>query len=215
MRFIKPFKNLNIFHIIFDSQFDITTTLMRIQEFYESSADNIRDKYFTLEKLIHEYTMKNGKFDYFTKWSGFNFPKLNIVNWLKVFNADISEKERKFIDFLSDNIVIDNDTDYYIIATYRDEDISHEIAHALYYLDNEYKESMDELISNIDTTIYEAAYNILSLDSYCDNVIHDEIQAYFSTTCIRDLRKYISPKLSKKMVDKFKKVYDNSICKYE
>lgn len=209
MQFNIPYPNVNIFHIVFENQFIITSTLMRIQEFYESNIAQIKDNYFTLEYLIHEYTIQNGgNFNYFTKWSGFNFPKENIKKFVNKFKGNISEKELGFINFLSDNLPEDID-DYYIIATYREEDISHELAHAYYYLNEDYRNTMDELCQDLSPVLYESIYEQLYNDGYCDMVMSDEIQAYLATSPQKELNSYMGIKISKHIVNKFRKVFKN------
>ena len=209
MIFEKPFTELNIYHIIFDSQFIVTSTLMKIQKFYESNIPKIRNHYFTLESLIHEYTLENGgNFNYFTKWSGFNFPKKNLSKFMIKFQGNISEKELAFINFLSDNIP-ENQDDYYIIATYRSEDVSHEIAHAAYYLDNDYRDKMDELCQNLNPELYEAIYEQLYNDGYCGEVIYDEIQTYLSTSSTTELNAYLGINVPNNIIKNFRRVFKN------
>jgi hypothetical protein len=188
---------------------------MRIQEFYESNLNTIRDNYFTLETLIHEYALKNdGKFDYFTKWSGFNFPKKVLRQWMIKFQGNISEKELAFINFLADNIPPGTE-DYYIIATWRDDDIKHEIAHALYYLDSDYKEQMENLNEDLDEYFYEAIYEQLYNDNYCEEVIQDEIQAYIATSDKVELKIYLGIKFEQEIIDKYVEVFNKKIESYE
>ena len=60
------------------------------------------------------------------------------------------------------------------------DDLNHEIAHGLYYLNKKYKKEMDSLI-NPRTNFYKNFKIELQLMEYSDDVIKDEIQAYCST----------------------------------
>jgi hypothetical protein len=215
MQFAKPYKKLNIYHITFETQFLITSTLIRIQEFYESNIPAIQNHYFSLESLIHEYTISNdGDFDYFTKWSGFNFPGELLVNFLNKFTKHISNKEHEFITFLQNNIDLLNNEKYYVISTYRDEDINHEIAHGLYYLNSNYKEQMDKLTADLYSEIYECMYEQLDSAGYCNEVIYDEIQAYMLSNH-EDLEAFLGIRVPKEVHNKYLEVYKNVLDKEE
>ena len=54
----KPLKSQNIILAIFDTQYDLCSTLVRIQEFYESDSDKFRGKLFTLDEYMDYYATK-------------------------------------------------------------------------------------------------------------------------------------------------------------
>src|SRR4249920_176504 len=61
-----------IFLVRFDSQYELASTFLRIQEHYESSR--FRGRVFTLEQYMDWYAARFGAFTYFEDWSGFNVP---------------------------------------------------------------------------------------------------------------------------------------------
>ena len=55
----------NIYHVKFENQYQITSTFMRLQEFYESSHKNIKHHFFTVEEYMDIYAKENGNFSYY------------------------------------------------------------------------------------------------------------------------------------------------------
>lgn len=218
MKVIKLVDNIYIF--IFSNQYDMTSTFFRIQEFYESPSNEIRGKYFTLEKAIDTYTKltfkdkKENIFTYFQDWHGFNIPG-NIANkFLFKFGLhfDLLNKEIKFFKtFIQD--IFKNRNKYYLIGVVENdkESLKHELAHAFYYLYPEYKDQMLKLINENHPMIDIAKKHLLEI-GYNESVLEDEIQAYFAT----GLRRQMIPKsiLDIKFLNKFKKIFKTEIQKH-
>ena len=84
MNFIKKD---NILQFSFDSQKELTLTFFRIQEYYESALTNIVGKKFSVFDFLNGYLDDAGKIDYFSFWSGFNFPDDVLKEWFDL-NSD-------------------------------------------------------------------------------------------------------------------------------
>lgn len=172
----------NIIHFIAENQYELCSSFIRIQEFYESPFVNINGKYFTLDDYMDVYAANNNnEFSYFTDWSGFNIPG-NIVNkFFKLFNDETRVKEDKIKQYLiSANISLEN-ANYYVIGTFKDCTIEHEVAHALYYLNSEYKDDCNEIYKLLKPSEIVTINDCLKNYGYAENVFEDETQAYFST----------------------------------
>ena len=65
----------NIILIVFESQLELTKTMLRPQEFYESPE--FKGKAFLLKDFKEWYktTTPHKDFTYFSDWAGFNIPK--------------------------------------------------------------------------------------------------------------------------------------------
>ena len=63
-----------IVDVQYNTRYELCSSFMRMQEFYESDIPCIKDNYFTLEKFMDEYAKKNGGFSYTMDWSEFNIP---------------------------------------------------------------------------------------------------------------------------------------------
>jgi len=178
-----------LIHLHFKTQYEVTSTMLRLQEFYESPYENIRDKYFDLEDYMDTYAKHKENFTYTIDWSGFNIPG-NVVNkFFKIFDEKLLAKEailKNTINKAKADIGI-KDSKFYLIASYDDDlegkdVLKHEIAHGLYYLNEEYKEKMEKVIMNISDNERNLLAERLLDEGYFENVIFDEMQAYFSTS---------------------------------
>ena len=69
---VKQIKGINAFHLIFGKQTDMTLSLLRLQEYYESPE--FCGKRFTLEEFIEWYIDKFHEFSYITETGGMNIP---------------------------------------------------------------------------------------------------------------------------------------------
>lgn len=195
-----------IFVISFNSQYELCMTFVRIQEFYESPK--FKGKYFCLEEFMDWWAEKYGKgvFTYTKVWNGFNIPGETLKEWMALFirkeNIYLRLRERQLIEGIRKccNVKSREDIpdDIYIIGVDRSDGSikrrecqSHEIAHALFHRNHRYRIKCLSLLSRLKSTkrgmmVYGQAENILKHRGYCDDVIDDEMQAFFSTSIIDD-----------------------------
>lgn len=179
----------HLIHFHFDTQYEITSSMMRMQEFYESPNKSIRGKYFEVEDYMDAYANTMGNFTYTVDWTGFNVPGNIVTKFFKVFDGNLLAKEVRL-----KNVLIEaketagiNDNKFYLIASYDDKKegkgvLEHEIAHGLYYLNTEYKSKMLKVITSMPDKTRELLHEGLIGKRYTDHVIFDEIQAYFATS---------------------------------
>lgn len=189
---IKKLEPYNIYFGLFDCQYFVTSTLVRIQEYYESSSDLFRNKVFDLDSYMDWYALTHaGKFSYFEDWVGFNIPGEVIQKWANDFSSiGYRAKEKELLSKLP----IDSKERWYFIATHKSADNSvsaHEIAHALWYLNDEYRTACQKNIEQMSVDVKEIATTYLKSRGYCDAVIDDEINAYFATGDVEDLKKRV------------------------
>lgn len=184
----------NILELYFDRQFDLNSSFIRMQEFYESPFDEFRGKYFTLDQYMDRYVEANvnGVFDYFTYWFGFNLPGNAVLAFNETFSDDLRPKEWELLKPVED-FVQDDNPNFYIIGTFdhkdRERTVAHELAHAHYYLDPAYRKSADTLYACISPEIRAKVATRLIDIGYTEEVIPDETQAYFATDNEEGLRK--------------------------
>lgn len=188
-----------LYHIEFPNQYIETASFIRIQEFYESSFPEIRGHYFTLEQYMDRYAKFKGNFTYNTDWSGFNLPGIAFDKFyylFGVFNQDFLKKEDSLLNLVKEIVgpLSWSDNDYYIIATYKGEknDLKHEIAHGLFYLNTAYKKEMLSLIKKYKTRFVPIEKSLKKM-GYARAVIKDEIQAYLATGCAKQFKKIGNP----------------------
>lgn len=164
----------NVAHLEFPSQDLMARTFIRFQEYYESPK--FKGKVFTLEEFKKWYVEARGAFTYAADWPGFNIPSEALRPFQEGRFDPLSPEETAFL-----KIFKDKSEPFYIIGTSPEngeEYINHELAHALFYVDQEYKEKVLEIIKSIKDL--GALKRIISHEAagYHDSVILDEIQAH-------------------------------------
>jgi len=173
-----PFKNC--YFLKFKTQYELASTFMRLQEFYESPFDDIKGKYFTHIQFMDRYAKEYGDFTYTSDWGGFNVPGKIVNNWSEIFYKNFSKNEQILSDFILNKIKTEHN--YYLIATTpgNEHAMSHEIAHALYYLNSKYNNEIMRLVHKYPDV--ELLKKVLMDMGYCKSVLWDEIQAYIITS---------------------------------
>lgn len=176
----------DVFHVQTETQYELTSTFMRVEEFYESSFKGIRGRFFTHEQFMDAYAeFFDKKFSYFDDIVGFNVPGNAFNKWVKLFSKyELWEKEQNLIDLINDNLEKKTDK-FYVIGTYSGADdkraIDHELSHAWYYLDPTYKRTMLKLVHKLPKTVKNQLIQYLKKEGYARRVFNDEIIAYMAT----------------------------------
>ena len=150
------------------------SAFVRFQEYYEGPKFN--GKVFTLREHAAWYktTTEHGGFSYYNDWAGFNVPDV-------IFERFFSEKGfvlRK-LESIVHEVLADVPKPYYVIATAQGADFwgyaRHELAHALYYLDDVYRKKVDAIV---DRENMDNLHQALLTAGYDEPQIKDELQAY-------------------------------------
>jgi hypothetical protein len=168
-----------------DTQHEIGSMFMRPQEFYESPYKDIRGHFFTIEQYTDIYTKDKGAFTYLNDWSGFNIPSDSFKDFIKTFQFSFTMQENFLVKGIS-SLIPNLEGNFYIIGVCKDksnkEILAHEIAHAFWCLDNEYREKMSRIIKELPSNWINDAVRSLVALGYDRSVVEDEIHAYMSTT---------------------------------
>jgi hypothetical protein len=189
--------NKNIFWLKFPTKYLLTSTMLRFEEYYESPE--FHDKIFDIEEYTDWYVSKKGKFSYYEDWSGFNIPGDTLRPFINNAFNPLSRKEQSIVYYFED-IEVEK---IYIIATLKSEKIGvikHEIAHAFYYTNDDYKYKIDSLLISEDLS---KMYVYLEKLGYSDKVFIDETQAYLISDPTKDFKK-----LQKELRIVFNKYYE-------
>jgi hypothetical protein len=182
-----------VYSLTYDKRYNLCMAFVRIQEFYESPF--FAGKRFSLEEFKEYWSQEfgNGEFDYPERWCGFNIPGKTLADWYNLHLDSFREEEKIIIDkvwsrFYKDGIDLLNS---YLIGVSRESTnkrdiINHEMAHALYAKNSDYKKECDKILKNIKKDAY-GKYSVERMEKtlldmgYGKNVLCDEIQAYWST----------------------------------
>lgn len=178
-----------LIHIQYDTQYEVSSTFLRLQEFYESPYPEINGKYFTLDKFMDLYAKDKGNFTYTSDWSGFNVPGDVADSFNDIYSEKMIPKEYDLFDIITEHTC--QWDKYYIIASSKDggrygareaiDVMKHEIAHGMWYLVPEYKEAMSKIIDPLVRDFPCFGETILKM-GYGERVITDETQAYLATS---------------------------------
>jgi hypothetical protein len=200
-----------IFHINAKSSYDLSMLFLRYQEFYESSSPRFKNKFFTILEFM-EYYVENKKdkvFTYPADFVGYNLPSYVIKEVLSLIRLN---HDQNFYDAeMSEIFEACSDEDgspFYLIGTHGNNKIKHEIAHALFYLNQSYKDAMMSLISDIDIKELNLLYDILSRFGYDKDVHIDEAQAYLATGLTDEMFKLL---IDRKKFKRLFKIYWKAI----
>lgn len=169
-----------IVHITLPNYEELAKALIRFQEYYESPYPEIRGKIFTLGYVRSKGNRKTGLNTYEggnhfgADWAGYNFPSHVLEPFIKGLFDPLTSYEQDIVNALKLK-----EGKFYVIGTLEDADprnaLPHEIAHALYYTEPQYKKDVDKVLSKYDL---KGLFQWLRDDGYCDEVLLDEEQAY-------------------------------------
>ncbi len=209
---VKP----RIYCVTVDDDYDRAMLFCRYQEFYESPYKKFRGKPFTWMEYMRHYktAWKKGVFTYPEDWSGYNIPSNMLQQAHHIFCRD-TEYDLIMNDIYwhcVEDSTEKNDgrqTDWYLIgASSKDlKTMDHEIAHGLYYTNNDYKKSVSKLIKQIEPNHYGKLKKKLIKMGYVDDkkIIDDEINAFMSTGLYNGLDTKELKKYQKNFIKNFKK----------
>jgi hypothetical protein len=169
--------------VVIKNQYDRAMLFCRVQEFYESAGNSFRDKKFSIWNYFKWYSdkYKKGCFSYTIDYTGFNLPLIVAKKCYEINSVEspYDELMKKITDDLWENI---GEGRYLIgVDSLKNSTFDHELAHALYYTDREYRLEMDSLTSKMNKNNIKRYKKNLSALGYCSSVFKDEIQAYMST----------------------------------
>lgn len=166
-----------IFHLKFDSSRDLASTMLRFQEHYESPK--FRNQVFSLDEFVAWYRTQKGKFSYYNDWSGFNVPSKILKPFYDGKFQELTVREQKILKTFK------NHSKFYLIATAKNKNkannqsvIRHEIAHALFYLNPDYRKAAIKTLKGLNL---KPIHKYLKKLGYHPEVFLDECHAYILT----------------------------------
>jgi hypothetical protein len=168
----------------FDDSYTLAMIFLRYQEYYESDNPRFYRKNFTIASYIDWYVkhISDKKiFDYHKRWAGFNLPTWFIDN---VISKGIPDPNH--YDALMNGIVQTiksdaNNDDCYIIGISgkkKSKTYIHEMAHALYYLNKNYQNTVKEIYCCLPDDYKNTIKNNIINIGYAESSVIDEAQAF-------------------------------------
>ncbi len=174
----------SIFVLRYRSQYDLAATFLRVQEHYESRR--FRNRVFPLEEFMDWYARRFGAFTYYQDWAGFNVPSTAFTAFYQGKFDPLLRKERRLLKLFKGRR-----HPFYVIGITSDEDLTHEFAHALYFMRPAYKKAVRSVLRRYDTS---ALKRRLVAMGYHPSVVSDEVHAYLveSRGLWRSMRRHAS-----------------------
>lgn len=162
------------------NDFDRAMLFMRVSEYYESKK--YKGKHINIWDFIREYA-DGGDFKYATDWEGFNLPISVAKKCINFVLKDNDVSNYTPYDSFMYDILYELPEDGYLIGTksMKGSLFQHELCHALYFTNNDYKRDADDMTNKINKRVYNNLQKELLSLSYHKSVTNDEIQAYFTT----------------------------------
>jgi hypothetical protein len=196
-----------VYALSFDNRYDLAMSFLRSQEFYESESNQFKGKMFSLLDYIEWYAKKNNnKFTYAADWSGFNVPSIVLH---QVYNDNIPDMNKYdyFMKGVYDYINRLEKCKYYLIGIKCGEwDVfEHEYAHALFYLDEKYKEEQLSNMSNLENL--DKLVKTVEDMGYSGDTTLDEVQAYMATSELEKKFKDVLGKKAESLRKPFKETF--------
>jgi hypothetical protein len=186
----------NSFLVSAGTQRELAETMMRFQEYYENPF--WQGKIFTVKEFSSWY---NKKYDskYYKDWQGFNFPSKILEPFKKGLFNPLTKKEKNFLDFFKEK-----KGNFYVIGANQEDVLKHELCHALFYTNINYRNSIIKIILNNKKKFNNLEKYLIKL-GYCKDVILDEIQAYILDGNYLEQQNI---KISKKIKNEIKNLFE-------
>lgn len=159
-----------IYVLRFKTQYELTSTFLRVQEHYESPE--FHGRVFSLEQYMDWYAARHGNFTYYQDWSGFNVPSTAFAPFYAGAFDPLTHKERRLLALFAGL-----KGRFYVIGIYEGHGstLTHELAHALFFTDSDYRKGVREAMRSYDTRTLGRQ---IAKAGYAQHVIEDETQAY-------------------------------------
>jgi len=178
----------NVHHIRFSTQHLMNVSLLRMQEYAED--DYFKGKIFTLSEFVQRYVDINKKFDYYETVRGIGFPAETLIPFIEGDFDPLSKEELRMVDILEDK-------KGYIIGTYRNKEIKHELAHGLFHTNESYRHKVLNIIRDLTTKERKPIEKFLRSVNYDRSVWDTEINSYL-------IERKFNTKQNKKLIKLFK-----------
>ncbi len=201
----------NIIVLKCEKQYELTSTFMRLQEYYESPK--YRNKFPALEEFMDWYAEEYGNFTYMTDWNGFNIPG-DIARKFFKGRGELFHKEERLQKFLKP--WLDGKEKFYVLGVHEKENaIEHEMSHAFYHLDPAYRKEMDALVKKLPKSSFNEIKEYIIKDGYHPSVVVDEIVAYLATNEMTYTKKMFRSEIPWDNILEFQVAFEDRLEDYE
>lgn len=163
------------FILLYPSAYECADAFFRIDQIIDNKKLFI-NRHITREELLDKYMSRTGHTDYKQHWAGFYVHAKSIYRVLNNCN-DLSDKERELKIVCFENDIQNEDT---VIACVKGDKLllDHEIAHAFYDNNEDYKKLVNNILSDVDLTEFKEVLIDTGYTTRNNQEAKDELHAF-------------------------------------
>ena len=177
-----------IYAVQVSDDYDRAMLFLRAQEYYESEFSEFRGRTFNIFAYMNHYRKHKNRdyFSYTFDWCGYNVPSTEVegcYNQLDYETDMITPYDEHMINILWQIRQHQKRGNFYLLGVDELDSwvMDHEMAHALFFTNSDYKKEMLETISALPINMHDSLVSVILQIGYPEKVVADEIQAYLST----------------------------------
>lgn len=157
---------------------DLARSFFRLAEYYEGNRYGKKGKQVTLVDFLDQWIDRDGDVDYFKFWDGFNITDQAFRAWLKSAGP-LSVAEQATVDAIQQATKGMKKFCVIGVGSNDSDTLKHELFHAKYYLDADFKSAVDQLLKDhaTDPAVKTIRKILINKLDYTDHV-DEEIGAY-------------------------------------
>jgi hypothetical protein len=176
-----------IYHVEGRTREDLALLFLRAQEYYENAHPDFYRQHFRVDTFKAWYAnsfSNTGDFSYTWDWCGFNVPGEFVVEATHgaIDIGDVTKYDKLMLEVIEECSI--QHEHFYLIGSMDEipqlvqlgHTFTHELAHALYYLDADYRAKVNRIVSPVFNQI---ALTLVKYGYRTDvDILNDEAQAY-------------------------------------
>lgn len=177
-----------IYAVQVSDDYDRAMLFLRAQEYYESPFSEFRGRIFNIFAYMNRYRkhMNRDYFSYPFDWLGYNVPSDEVegcYNELSYETHMVTPYDEHMLNIIRQIRQHQRDGKFYLLGVDSLDSwvMNHEMAHARFFTEPEYKKAMSDLISQMPAKLTGALNELLIKEGYPEKVLADETQAYLAT----------------------------------
>jgi hypothetical protein len=204
-----------IYAVQVTDDYDRAMLFLRAQEYYESAFSDFRGRNFNIFAYMNRYRKHWGKdhFSYPADWSGYNVPSNEVEGCYGQLDYGVdmvTPYDEHMMNILWQIRQHQRRGNFYLLGVDSLDSwvMDHEMAHARFFTDPEYKAAMTDLMKQVPTKLTESLNDFLIKEGYPAKVLADETQAYLATGLHDGMNKLKGIKTWEKKFSKIFKQYN-------
>ena len=207
-----------IYAVQVSDDYDRAMLFLRAQEYYESAFSDFRGRTFNIFAYMNRYRKHWGKdhFSYPADWSGYNVPSTEVEGCYAQLDYEtdmITPYDEHMMNILWQIRQHQRRGKFYLLGVDSLDSwvMDHEMAHARFFTDSEYKKEMTGILAQMPTKLINELNEFLIKEGYPEKVLADEAQAYLATGLHDGMEKIRGIKTWEKKVSKIFKKYHGKL----